>query len=142
MRNNISQMEGTSWHVGYIKMSENDTKRHKSRCKYYNKEECDYYNYKCPGSSHCSQYRELVKKPGIKRVDEQIKLPMSNIVLHGKFVVKYLEDNEIIEYEIGKNIGINAPLVKKIYNYNINSVFELNGSKIKLIKKELYEKKN
>ena len=138
MSNNLSQLEGTSWHVGYIKMSEDDERRHKSRCKYYDDGFCDYNINKCRGSSHCQHYREIsLEKKEKTKLKEEIKMPIDNSFLSGKFIVYYLDDKEIVHYQIGKNINANAPLTKEVYNCDVNKIFELNGSKIKLIKKEL-----
>lgn len=62
---------------------------------------------------------------------------MKNSYLCGKFIVYYLETKEIVHYEIGKNINTDALLTKKVYNSDVNRIFELNGSRIKLVKKEL-----
>ena len=54
---------GTPSHIGYLKMSERDVRRHKSRCIYYIREEngCTDYFSRCIGSSHCKFYREYAK---------------------------------------------------------------------------------
>ena len=133
--NNLSQLEGTSWHVGYIKMAEDDERRHKRWCKYYDDGFCDFNINKCRGSSHCPHYVEVPREPKeIKSKNDEVKLPVNNSYLCGKFIVYYLDDKEIVHYEIGKNISADAPLIKKVYNSDVNRVFELNGSKIKLIK--------
>lgn len=55
-------------HIGFISMKEDDTKRHRSRCNYYNKENktckhanSPFYTRKCGGSSHCLCYEEILK---------------------------------------------------------------------------------
>lgn len=54
----VSRNIGTPCHVGYMKS--NDTRRHKTRCVYYCKEnkQCKYYMFKCIGSAICEKYRE------------------------------------------------------------------------------------
>lgn len=56
----LSERFGTPMHIGFLKMNEHDERRHKSRCKYYLKDEkcCDFYGEKCRGSSHCDKYLE------------------------------------------------------------------------------------
>lgn len=138
MANNLSQLEGTSWHVGYIKMAEDDKRRHKNWCKYYDDGFCNFNIDKCRGSSHCQHYIEVLQEPKEQKERiEEIKLPEKNLYLCGKFIVYYLEDKEIVHYEVGKNINADAPLTKKVYNSDVNRVFELNGARIKLVKKEL-----
>lgn len=56
----VNQMTGTPWHLETLKMSEDDDRRHKSRCIYYYKanKNCKRLNSKCPGSAHCDYYKE------------------------------------------------------------------------------------
>jgi hypothetical protein len=56
----VNQMTGTPWHLETLKMSEDDDRRHKSRCIYYYKanKNCKRLNLKCPGSAHCDHYKE------------------------------------------------------------------------------------
>ena len=57
------KLTGHPWHVGYLKMDENDTRRDKRRCMYFLKDE-SHKNYcqkkfeRCIGSSHCPYYKE------------------------------------------------------------------------------------
>ena len=136
MANNLSQLEGTSWHLEYIKMSEDDKRRHKNWCKYYDEGFCNFNIDKCRRSSHCQHYVEATHKPKEERIEE-IKLPVKKSYLCGKFIVYYFEEKKNVHYEVGKNINSDDPLTKQVYNSNVNRIFELNGSKIKLIKKEL-----
>lgn len=55
---NLSKMSGTPWHIGFLKKDEDDTRRHKARCAYYEKGHCSTRFSGCIGSAHCSQYRE------------------------------------------------------------------------------------
>lgn len=61
----VNESIGTPSHIEYLKMSENDTKRHKSRCVEYDKKKkvcmcvrSPYFTMKCGGSSHCKFYAE------------------------------------------------------------------------------------
>ncbi len=51
---------GTGYHTVYLSKNINDDRRHKSRCKYYNKktQNCRYKGCKCTGSTYCRQYIE------------------------------------------------------------------------------------
>lgn len=57
-KSDLGKLQGSPWHVGYVRMKENDSRRDKRRCLYYHSEEnyCSRYGAKCHGSSHCSQY--------------------------------------------------------------------------------------
>lgn len=57
------QLTGYPWHVEYIKMDKNDTRRDKRRCEYFLRDE-SHNNYcqkifgRCFGSSHCPYYKK------------------------------------------------------------------------------------
>ena len=50
-------LSGTPWHVGYLKKEEDDPRRDKRNCAYYNKGYCTHRFGKCIGSSHCDHYK-------------------------------------------------------------------------------------
>ena len=57
------KLSGHPWHVGYLKMDEDDTRRHKKRCRYFLRDEshknyCQKISGNCFGSSHCPYYKE------------------------------------------------------------------------------------
>lgn len=61
----INERIGTPVHINYLKMSENDSRRHKSRCAKYDKKKnvcmcvkSPYFTMKCGGSAHCDYYFE------------------------------------------------------------------------------------
>lgn len=57
------KLTGHPWHVEYLKMDEDDTRRHKSRCIYHLKNNyCRKTSGNCFGSSHCSFYKESATK--------------------------------------------------------------------------------
>ena len=58
MRKDIHRMPDVPWHVGYVKMSEDDTRRDKRRCVHYQKGNLCPYHSHCIGSSHCHDYKE------------------------------------------------------------------------------------
>ena len=62
----------TPWHIGYAKKEEDDPRRDKRRCIFLEKGRCTNgqsgaFAMRCPGSSHCGQYREEYRE------DEYIK---------------------------------------------------------------------
>ena len=54
----INKLPDTPWHVGFAKKEEDDPRRHKARCIYYNVGNCKYKGGKCSGSAHCKRYSE------------------------------------------------------------------------------------
>ena len=63
-------MAGTPWHLETLRMSEDDERRHKSRCINYKKptKTCKVLKRTCPGSAHCEYYKEDPTR--IKTVDD------------------------------------------------------------------------
>ncbi len=71
-------LSGTPWHVSGLRMSDGDSKRHRSRCAYFEKEgiRCTVRRTVCIGSAHCDLYREGTAKnkvisPAITKPQEQ-----------------------------------------------------------------------
>ena len=68
MTHKRKSMAGTPWHVEPLKMSENDSRRSKGKCKYYYSKEkicmCTAYNTNsdenghCRSTRYCKAYRE------------------------------------------------------------------------------------
>lgn len=63
--NYLGECIGTPVHISYLKMSEDDSRRHKSRCVEYDKKKnicmcmkSPYFTMRCGGSSHCVYYSE------------------------------------------------------------------------------------
>lgn len=136
----LQSMQGTPWHIETVKKPEDDNRRHKSRCTFYNSRKCTHYLYRCPGSAHCDVYKEKdVKKVYIKKIP-QIKSPIGKGLLYGSFEVLFLDDGEKGFYEIGKNIKREAPLTQLVANNEQNSIVELNCLKIRILKKNMYFK--
>ena len=78
-------MEGTPWHVGTLKMSENDSRRSKGRCKYYeprgkvcmckSSESNTDLDGRCQSSRNCRAYRE-------GKTNSDVKLEYSHVLIN------------------------------------------------------------
>ncbi len=53
----MKSLQGVPWHIEKLHRKEGDQKRHRSRCVYYDRGECEK-SVICGGSAHCSNYRE------------------------------------------------------------------------------------
>lgn len=144
-----SRLSGTPWHTEFLKMDESDSRRHKSRCKYYIKENniCNYFHQKCYGSAHCKYYREsnnIILSSKIVERKKQNKSSIKNSfdkkMLCGVFKVRYLDENEEEKYGINDEIR-KSPLFDEILNHKNGDIFELNGVKMQLIWKNVYTRK-
>lgn len=54
-KQNLSKMQDTKWHIGYVTKATDDPRGDKRRCVYYRDGMCQGL-VKCPGSSHCRDY--------------------------------------------------------------------------------------
>jgi len=83
--NNHHRLPDTPWHIGYTKKDEDDPRRHKSRCYFYDDGNCksiksNRFGVKCTGSSHCMSYAETeVQAKRILGVQDE----MQEMVYHG-----------------------------------------------------------
>ena len=141
----LSSMQGTPWHIEIIRKSVDDERRNKKKCRYYLNGKCSCYNFICPGSAHCDSYsiRKKTKKyknGSHKKIKRNMFNKKSEIVC-GTFEVLFLDDNEVVSCEINETINVEAPLVKYVLENEVDSIFELNGNKIKVLKKNLYFEK-
>lgn len=77
------KLTGHPWHIEFLKMAENDTRRDKRKCRYFLRDE-SHKNYcqknfgNCIGSSHCSFYEEggaekTTQKTTQKQINEMIR---------------------------------------------------------------------
>lgn len=77
--NYLRESIGTPVHISYLKMSEDDSRRHKSRCVEYDKkknvcmcEKSPYFTMRCGGSSHCVHYAEKKDKSLISKKETHV----------------------------------------------------------------------
>ena len=73
-------ISGTPWHVERFTRAEGDERRHRSRCKYYHKEDsyCSKEIGRCRGAAHCKFYQEVLQKDGKSNLqsDTPLSSPM------------------------------------------------------------------
>jgi len=140
MGNNHGKLPDTPWHIGYAKMAEGDTKRHKARCIYYDNQNKYCITAKspccgttCGGSAHCGVYSEkkaeiVTEKVILKPKTENKRRFEKSCASKGDIVeIKCVEDNCIKKYQIldnyiemqqlyiGKNVGYRFLLKGKAY---------------------------
>lgn len=64
----------TAWNIRCIKKAEDDPRRHRARCIYYENGECiNLYEVCCTGSSHCRHYTEATGDRDKKEERELIR---------------------------------------------------------------------
>lgn len=138
----VNRLQGTPWHIEILKRTDDEcdgVRRNKKWCKYFDDGYCQL-NVICEGSTFCKEY-EKKETNNNKAIDKTLKIYNINDIepelIGGVFSVEFLDDAEIIDYEIGKNIKINAPLVEKIKKLQEGKIFDMNGGSVKLISKKL-----
>ena len=121
-------MTGSPWHVEKFTRQENDPRRHRSRCIYYNSSSkyCSYRCGQCAGAAHCSYYEEHVlpaslpeqqdKKlsmefVGVKEIPiKLVKIDYSKAKIPSKDKV-----DSLIEY-YKKNGTLDKPIIVSVQN--------------------------
>lgn len=147
----LNRLTGTPWHIEKYHRDEDESRRHKSRCKYYNKSKCEKFGYTCYGSAHCDEYIELNKKEKSKNkydnakdgvIISEKKITIKRNIPYGEFTVIFLEDNETITRKIGNikdedYISEESILTKSVLKTQVGDTFEINNEKVKLISKDI-----
>lgn len=101
MKRNLFDFIDTPNHIGFLSMEEDDTRRHRSRCNYFDKgsKECKhanspFYTRKCGGSSHCLCYEEMLPKSSSHQTPISHPKPSKHI---SKYKLKKMKQQEEIE---------------------------------------------
>lgn len=127
---NISGLTGTPWHIEVIGNSEDDDRRHRSRCSFYTEKKtsyCNYYKERCRGAAHCLAYREKNTNVNPRQVPENDVKPFDDIrlikiskIIVPKDVFKKHSD-EKVKYLIdfyNRNQRLDKPIVVECYRSN------------------------
>lgn len=126
--NKSKSLSGTPWHIDILKKAEDDDRRHKSRCKYYDEGTCFKNFINCRSSVHCSDYVEKEKIDIIKvskknNQKNEYQTTVKNIVTHHTYQKRETQVRP-------KSIVILKDIdTQKIYFYNIENkkIKELNN---------------
>lgn len=68
----LGRLQGTPWHVEQMHRKEDEMRRYKGRCIYYDDEtgHCSYRCEKCIGSAHCLKYEPMTDEEFKKKQAE------------------------------------------------------------------------
>lgn len=145
------QLPDVPWHIGSPKMDENDTRRHKARCVYFDnatkkcrKVESPYWLLKCGGSSHCQFYSD---DPSIEKKTDPIGLPQFGnerfkqrteewevrAQIGDMITVKNLRSGTCSVYPIRGSTSKTTLIAKRCYNQTLGYELEIHGVRFQLI---------
>lgn len=150
----LKEIFDTPYHIGYLKMDENDSRRDKRRCVHFDRiEGCKSYCKKnfcrCPGSSHCKFYCEDMEKyiEEINDINRQIrekrlqtrssnsKQETNNIKKETSTSAKTIEKTEnnflFEEINVLKDIELFDIVMKYLYKKGINYAYFSIYNKVK-----------
>lgn len=138
-------MTGVPYHLEHLHKKEDDDRRHRARCMYYNGKDtsyCSYYCGKCRGSAHCIKYRERVCF-STDEIDKELILQQGNSKKQKFEGIKYISIDEITyDSKIASNPS-DSKVQKIIKYYKENGeldkpiVVECDGNSYKLKDKYL-----
>lgn len=141
----LNKLEGIPWHIERFHRSENDDRRHKSRCVYYLNGMCKKNYCKCFSSAHCDYYIESKKETTGSKEKKNLntgKYILKRMMPSGNFTVMYLSDRQTIYRIIGDNsegrtITTDAPLTIEVLKHDVGFIFKVNAEYVKLIEKNI-----
>ena len=120
MSSHLGELQGTPWHIDFVRKSENDPRRHRSRCSHYQTDKsCSIYGI-CIGSSHCKFYSDIALENERKRsrtrektwkVSARHDLFPNLVQLGDKIILYSLEEDDNITVKI-KDKTENMPKIQ------------------------------
>jgi len=149
------------FHITFLKKDDDDPRRDKRRCEFYNKENCNFRDCNCMGSAHCPYYKENIfselkklvinNNSSLTNKNNISELKLSN--LSNKFIkiykVYHQENNSIENYYISsidlplpcsaKRILPECDFAKKVSYANVEDVININGYESLIEKIENFE---
>lgn len=144
-RNDLRGFCDTPWHVGVPKMLENDTRRHKAWCVYYDarskkcmtsKSAC--YDIQCGGSSHCTVYKESQNaEKEYNETSKEIKRHTGNkwvISINDIVTLRNLNTNKEVKYQMIKlSNGKQSDIASVCVGKNCGNIVSFKGENYKII---------
>ena len=135
-----SSLQGTPWHSEYLKTND-EVRRHKTRCIYYNKGNCEKRYTKCPGSAHCGAYKEknigsnkvFVIKSNLLKLQEK-KESTNDRITSDDFVKIFSSSGR--KYKTSE-VPNDAILFDKGYNCGVGDRFKIDDISILVISNKL-----
>ena len=108
-------VEGTTGVVPPDPMKPGDHRRHKTHCKYYRDDQCEYYLTKCPGSQPCDAYDDGI--PLLTITDPYKAMVLQHLIecvkeLKYKIAYDCLE-GEVVRYQIIRTHRLTTDEIQK-----------------------------
>ena len=139
-----NRMTGTPWHVEVLHKSENDERRHKSRCIRYNGGYCTFYSDRCTGSSHCRYYQEVndipsnnayknQPQPNGKTIGLNSKVKIYDLSKKETFSCTLVEGNGDLSKASEFKISLDSALAQKLIGCNVGSTIVVNSYRYQVL---------
>ena len=141
---NLGKLQGTPWHVGYVTKKENDPRRHRSRCYYYQTDGSCFWHKHCIGSAHCSEYKDTIQEKQKQEYKEKRKTwqelapkhTSANIVQLDDVIEIYsFSDKQYYKLDFHKSLNDLPALHKECLGMQIGSIVHFRGEKYKINRK-------
>ena len=110
-------------------MEEDDTRRHRSRCNYFDKgsKECKhanspFYTRKCGGSSHCLCYEEISLNHNLLQTSISLPSPSKHISKYRLKKMKQQEEEFDLEELVDKPVETVIPINMEVQTMNFDTI--------------------
>lgn len=122
-----NKYRGEMYKEPVVLKSEDDPRRHKSKCVFYQKGYCLKLLHNCTGSTRCDYYSK-------KKIVEDDYLDY----LTGSFTIKYLETGKTVVKHIRKDISLYDDLTLMVLKNKVGAKFKYEfGENVKIINKNI-----
>lgn len=142
------RLPDTPWHVGYALKDESDSRRHRSRCIYYDNKtkycttaQSPYIGQRCGGSAHCNAYAEK-KTEEVERKEKEFKnivknsvkkVPLKVVCMDDKVEIKNLQNGDARKYRMVKVLDKPTEFTRLCLGHSVGYTFESDGIRYKIM---------
>lgn len=145
-----NKLPDSPWHIGYTKKKEDDPRRHKARCFYYDNStgicasgDSRYRGIRCGGSAHCEAYRETPPNPKHNHETETVikgvyaihKQKKTEVLMDDIITIKNNQTGKETRFRMIPGLGRNTPEITKLcLGKKIGYQFMYQGDSYEIVK--------
>ena len=135
-KSDVSRMEGSPWHVDYLKMDEWDSRRDKRACAYFYQNHCKIHNERCIGSSHCSEYKIPIGTPSLDH-QEAADYLFDEVQLNDVVAITCKQTKDTFRFAIPNgDLKDMAPIKAQCIGKHLHDIVSWNGYQYEIIQLE------